>query len=346
MRNVGLEVRHFTLLLLAPRDLCSTMNGWNFSMFVKISRGVSIFCLMLLLVSCRQTSADSEKPPQLDPSVFDGANALGEARSLVELGPRDAATPGSEVAAKHLRDRLHAFGVEAFIDEFKELSPRGEVVFRNVIGRLPGRGEGLVILGSHYDTKSGIGEKFQGANDSASSSAALLELTRVMAQGPKLSVEVMFVFFDGEECMAHYGPSDGLHGSRHLVKKLTDEGRLGDIKAMLLLDMIGDRDLTVTLPRNSTPALIAMVFEAAREEGVREKFSLFPLQIGDDHDPFFSAGIPAVDMIDFHYGSAPGRNDYWHTEQDTLDKISADSLGIIGRVTLRVVNQLMKKPPV
>ena len=283
------------------------------SMFEKISIRAGVFCLVLLS-SCRQKPADPVKPPQLDPAVFDGAKALEEARSLVELGPRDAATPGSEVAARHLRDRLQAFGVEASIDEFKELSPKGEVVFRNVIGRLPGRGKGLVILGSHYDTKSGIGEKFQGANDSASSSAALLELARVMAQGPKLPVEVMFVFFDGEECMAHYGPSDGLHGSRHLAKKLINEGRAGNIKAMILLDMIGDRDLTVTIPRNSTPALIATVFEAAREDGVREKFSLFPLQIGDDHDPFFSAGIPAIDMIDFLYGSAPGRNDYWHTE--------------------------------
>jgi glutaminyl-peptide cyclotransferase len=312
-------------------------------MFEKISIGASVFCLMFLLTSCRQKLAGPVKPPQLDPAVFDGANALEETRSLVELGPRDATTPGSEVAAKHLRDRLHALGVEVSIDEFKELSPRGEAVFRNVIGRLPGRGEGLIILGSHYDTKSGIGEKFQGANDSASSSAALLELARVMAQGPKLSVEVMFVFFDGEECMVHYGPSDGLHGSRHLAKKLIDEGRVGDIKAMLLLDMIGDRDLTVTIPRNGTPALIAMVFEAAQEDGAREKFSLFPLRICDDHDPFFTAGIPAVDIIDFHYGSTPGCNDYWHTERDSMDKISADSLGIVGRVTIRVVNQLMKK---
>jgi glutaminyl-peptide cyclotransferase len=300
---------------------------------------------LALLSSCLRKPADPVKPAQLDPAVFDGVKALDEAKKIVELGPRDAATPGSEAAAKHLRDRLRALGVEASIDEFKELSPKGEVVFRNVIGRLPGRGEGRVILGSHFDTKSGIGEKFQGANDSASSSAALLELARVLAQGPKLPIEVMFAFFDGEECMAHYGPSDGLHGSRHLAKKLIDEGRGGDIKAMILLDMIGDRDLTVTIPRNSAPALIEMVFEAAREDGVREKFALFPLQIGDDHDPFFSAGIPAIDLIDFYYGSAPGRNDYWHTEEDRIDKISAESLGVIGRVALRLLNQLIAEQP-
>jgi glutaminyl-peptide cyclotransferase len=296
---------------------------------------------LVLLSACQQKSADFVPRPRLDTSVFDGARALDEARKIVALGPRDAATPGSKEAAKYLCDRLHAFGVEVSIDEFKELSPKGEVAFRNVIGRLSGRGEGLVILGSHYDTKSGIGGKFQGANDSASSSAALLELARVLAQGPILSFEVRFVFFDGEECMAHYGPSDGLHGSRHLAKKLIDDGQARDIKAMILLDMIGDRDLTVTIPRNSTPALIATVFDAAREEGVREKFSLIPLQIGDDHDPFFSAGIPAIDLIDFLYGSAPGKNDYWHTEEDRIDRISADSLGVIGRVVLRVLNRLI-----
>jgi glutaminyl-peptide cyclotransferase len=307
-----------------------------------IVRAVAL-CLVLLS-SCRQKPAEPVKAPQLDPMVFDGAKALEEARSLIDLGPRDSATPGSEAAAKHLRDRLQALGVEASIDEFKGQSPKGEVVFRNVMGILPGGGKGLLILGSHYDTKSGIGEKFQGANDSGSSSGALLELARVMALGPELPFEVMFAFFDGEECMAHYGPSDGLHGSRHLAKKLIDEGRASDIKAMILLDMMGDRDLTVTIPRNSTPALIAKVFEAAKEDGAREKFSLYPLQIGDDHDPFFSAGIPAIDIIDFYYGSAPGRNDYWHTEEDRIDKLSAESLGTVGRVVLRVVNKLVAAP--
>jgi glutaminyl-peptide cyclotransferase len=299
---------------------------------------------LVLLSSCREKAAAPVAVPQLDPAAFDGAKALEEARSLVDLGPRDAATPGAEAAAKHLRDRLQALGVDASIDEFKAQSPKGEVTFRNVVGILPGSGEKKLILGSHYDTKSGIGTKFLGANDSASSSGALLELARVMAQGPKLPFEVMFVFFDGEECMAHYGPSDGLHGSRYLAKKLVDEGRAADIKAMILLDMIGDRDLTVTIPRNSSPSLVSAVFAAAQEDGSRGKFALSPLQIGDDHDPFFSAGIPAIDIIDFYYGSAPGRNDYWHTDEDGIDKLSAESLGVVGRVVLRVVNKLAAGP--
>ena len=301
-------------------------------------------CFAGTLISCQEKPAAPVQPPPLNPAMFDGVKALDEVRSLVELGPRDSATPGAEVAAQHLRDRLKMCGVEASLDEFKEQSPKGETTFRNVVGRLPGKGTGLVILASHYDTKSGIGETFQGANDSGSSSGALLELARVMAQGDKLPFEVMFVLFDGEECMEHYGPFDGLHGSRYLAKKLVDEGRAADVRAMILLDMIGDRDLSVTIPRNSTPALITMVFDAARKDGTREKFSLSPLQIGDDHDPFFSVGIPAIDLIDFNYGSAPGRNDYWHTGEDSLDKISAESLGTVGRVVIRVVNQLADEP--
>ena len=298
---------------------------------------------LALLVSCHQKPAEPLAAARLDPAAFDGAKALEEAQSLVDLGPRDSATPGAEAAAKHLRDRLQASGVEASIDEFKAQSPMGEVVFRNVMGRLAGAGKGLVILASHYDTKSGI-PNVRGANDSASSSGALLELARVMAKEPPLPFEVLFVLFDGEECMQHYGVSDGLQGSRYLAKKLVDEGRAADIKAMILLDMIGDRDLTVTIPRNSTPALISMVFDAAREDGTRERFSLSNLQIGDDHDPFFSAGIPAIDIIDFYYGSAPGRNDHWHTGADTMDKISAESLGTVGRVVLGMVNKLVAAP--
>ena len=312
-------------------------------MFGKNTIRAVAFCLVLL-AACRQKPAEPVRSgPPLDPAAFDGARALREAGDLVALGPRDSATAGAEAAAKHLCERLQAAGVEASIDEFKAQSPLGETVFRNVMGRLPGGGKGRVLLASHYDTKSGI-PGFEGANDSASSSGALIELARVMAKSPELPFEVVFVFFDGEECMEHYGVFDGLQGSRYLAKKMLKNGQAADVKAMILMDMIGDRDLTVTLPRNSTPALISMVFDAAREDGTRDKFMLSPLQIGDDHDPFFSAGIPAIDIIDFHFGSAPGRNDYWHTPADSMDKISAESLGTVGRVVLRMVNKLAAEP--
>lgn len=113
---------------------------------------------------------------------------------------------------------------------------------------------------------------------------------------------------------------------------------------MILMDMIGDRDLTVTLPRNVTPALASRVLQAAHAEGARHAFSLYPYEIGDDHEPFLQAGMPAVNLIDFQFGSAPGRNDYWHSPEDTLDKISAASLQTVGRVVVRVLNDVASTP--
>ncbi len=292
----------------------------------------------VVLVSC----GPREPPirPALDPAAFSGERAYAELERFLALGPRDAATPGAAAAANYLFERLRALGLSRVeTDAFADECPRGEALFRNVIGRIPGEGEGLVILGSHYDTKSGIPD-FQGANDSGSSTAALIELAGVLARGPKLPFETWVVFFDGEECMERYGPNDGLHGSRRMANALVQNGRAKSVKAMILLDMIGDRDLTVTIPRNTTPELASLVFQAAHAEGVRHMFSLYPYQIGDDHEPFLQAGMPAVNLIDFQYGSAPGRNDYWHTPGDAIDKISAESLDIVGRVVIRVLNKL------
>jgi glutaminyl-peptide cyclotransferase len=297
----------------------------------------------LLGLGCSQVPPPPARPVFV-PAAFDATNALREAQGLVKISPRDAGTPGAEKAAQHLLARLQDAGLPARLQTFTQPTPKGPMVFRNVIGRKPGTGRGLIILGSHYDTKSGI-PGFVGANDSGSSCGALIELARVVAAQPPAGPEIEFVFFDGEECMKAYGPQDGLHGSRHYVEHLVAEGRAARALGFILLDMIGDRDLTVTLPRNGSPALTALVLQAAREENARFKFFLHPFQIGDDHLPFLEAGIPAVNLIDFHFGSAPGRNDYWHTPADTLDKISAESLGIVGRVTLRLLNHLIAAAP-
>ena len=202
-------------------------------------------------------------------------------------------------------------------------------------------------MGSHYDTKSGISEEFQGANDSGSSTGLLLELARVLKEqaGPSYAgPEIRFVFFDGEEAMVRYGPLDGFHGSRHYAQQLDQDGISEKVLAVIVLDMVGDAELTVTMPRNCTRSLVASVFRAAHQEQVRSQFSLHPFGIGDDHEPFLELGMPAVNIIDFRYGSRRGLNDYWHTEEDRMDRISATSLGIVGRVAVRVVNDVMTNP--
>lgn len=303
-----------------------------------------LLALLVMGAGCRPSSPSrSDTPPAaLDPQSFDGARALSEVQSFLAVGPRNATTPGAEKAALYLEGRLRGLGLAVEVDAFLDDTPHGPRMFRNVIGRLPGRQPGLLVLGSHYDTKSGIGPGFQGANDSGSSTGVLLELARVLQEAGWSGPAIELVFFDGEEAQLNYGPRDGLHGSRRHAERLIREGRARNVLGVIVLDMIGDRNLDVLIPRNSSSSLAAVVLGAAQAEGVRAHFSLYGYEIGDDHEPFLRAGLPAIDLIDFTYGSAPGRNDYWHTNEDTLDKISAASLQIMGRVTLRALVELSR----
>ncbi len=273
-------------------------------------------------------------------SPFDGARAFSETEALVQISPRDAGTANGRIAAIHLETRLKALGYKTVIDTFLEKTPAGELFFSNVLGRLPGKTDRLIILASHFDTKAGISDDFQGANDSGSSSGVLLELARVLAQRAPYETEFLVAFFDGEECATKYGPTDGLHGSRHLAQKIATGGGADKVEAMILLDMVGDKDLNITTPRNCTQELVLELFSAAKSIGVRPKFSLAKGSILDDHVPFLLAGMPAIDVIDFEYGSEPGLNDYWHTTNDTMDKISVESLQIVGDVVFRMVENL------
>ena len=312
------------------------------------SRSLRLSLLLLLPIWFAACSApESTNGPlfRVDPAQLDEEVAFREVDDFVALGPRVANTPGAERAAHYLLERLTALGVEGHIDTFDDPIHNETGTFHNVIGVIPGDLPRWLILGSHFDTLDGI-EGFVGANDSGSSTGLLLELGRVLNEAARDAVSFptfILAFFDGEEAKVRYGPRDGLHGSRHYVRRLLEEGKRDKIRATIVLDMVGDRDLTLTLPRNVDPDLLRLTFRAAAEEGVREKFSLAPGAILDDHVPFLQAGIPAMNIIDFEFGSAPGLNDYWHTLEDTMDKISAESLGIVGRVTLRMVQHLVEE---
>ncbi|MDD5483456.1 MAG: M28 family peptidase [Kiritimatiellae bacterium] len=284
-----------------------------------------------------------------NPADFNADSAMAEIKELTAIVPRHSGSPGARRAAQHLFERLRAAGVASSLDEFAEETPAGRVVFRNVIGILPGRAAGggsvkeWIVLGAHYDAKAGIAENFQGANDSGSGVGVLLEMARVMKQSARTPpVNFLFAFFDGEECLRRYGKNDGLHGSRRLAEQLARDGRACKVRAVIILDMVGDRDLNLTIPRNSALSLVSALFSAAEKEGARGKFALSSGEILDDHQPFLSAGMPAIDIIDFEYGSAPGLNDYWHTPEDTIDKLSVQSLATVGRTVLRLLDGLMR----
>ncbi len=311
------------------------------------ARGIGgILAGMMIMTGCGRKEAPEPAVPAAEPAVpvaVSGERALEEVRNFTALGPRVSGTEGAERAADYLAGRLRELGVEAEIEAFRDRAPGGELVFRNVVGRIPGTGDGIILLGSHYDTKAGIAADFEGANDSGSSTGLLLELARAFREGAPHSMEIRLAFFDGEECAEAYGPADGLHGSRRLAAQMEADGSLKAVAAMILLDMVGDRNLTVTIPRNSTPELVAKAFDAARAEGVRRAFQLYPGHILDDHVPFLERGVPAINLIDFHYGSATGLNDWWHTPEDTMDKLSAESLDVVGRVTARMVREMLRE---
>ena len=296
--------------------------------------------LLLLLTGCGQPGS----PPavtRMDYRVsdFKGAEAFSEVDRFLKSGSGGAGSPAALKAAGYLAMRLQEMGIAASVDTFSEATPTGNKTFRNVVGIIPGITNRIVILGAHYDLKSGI-DSFVGANDSGSGVGLLLALAPILKAASAKGSEVWLVFLDGEECQVNYGANDGLHGSRYLAGKLVSDGRATKVQAFILVDMIGDKALNVTLPRNSDPALMAAVFRAATQAGTRSAFSLCDHAILDDHQPFLDRGIPAIVLIDFQYGSAPGLNDYWHTSQDTLDKLSADSFEVVGQVVLRVLNDL------
>ncbi len=307
-----------------------------------MNKGVRRKPHLLCAVAVASTALFGCRPEPEQRSAFDGQRAFAEVEALVKFSPRDAGTPNGWKAAEHIAKRLESFGVAVEIDTFVDQTPAGEKTMRNVVGRIPGKTDRWIILGSHFDTMPGIAN-FQGANDSGSSTGVLLELARMLA-GKKSDLGILFAFFDGEEGIAGYIPGDGLHGSRRMAATLARTGEDRKIKALVLLDMVGDKDLHFTIPSNSSHDLVKELMDAAHATGHRDRFSLaLNTIITDDHVPFLKIGIPAIDLIDFKYGSAPGLNDYWHTDGDHLGNISAESLGITGTVTLELVRQLARE---
>lgn len=291
-----------------------------------------LLAAVLVLIGCRNESSSF--------GTFDGPRALAEVEALVQISPRDSGTPNGRKAAEHILQRLEDHGVAAEIDTFTDQTPEGHKTMHNVIGRIPGKSDRWIIFGSHFDTMPGI-ENFQGANDGGSSTGVLLELAHILAD-QKPDVGIMFAFFDGEEGIAGYIPGDGLHGSRHMAAQLVESGTDQKIDAMILLDMVGDADLHFNIPANSSRGLIKEVLDAAHASGHREYISVSRnSMIIDDHVPFLEIGIPAIDLIDFKYGSKPGLNDLWHTSNDTLENIRAESLEVSGRIALQLARQLV-----
>lgn len=255
---------------------------------------------------------------------FSGRKALEQVRALVDLGPRPAGSEALEKSRTYIEKQLQSAGWKTSRQSFSAQTPRGLITFINLIATFGDRAAPDFLLCSHYDTKTFDTVTFVGANDGGSSTGLLLELGRILSQDPAKARRVELVFFDGEEAFENFTDTDGLYGSRFFARELTGK----KFKGGILFDMIGDSSLDVTLPPDSPRQLARGIFDAAEKLKVRDHFTYFSGQILDDHTPLNAAGIPTIDVIDFDFA-------WWHTAGDTMDKISAESLQIVGQVALR-----------
>ena len=263
---------------------------------------------------------------------FDADRAMEDVRAMVELGPRPSGSEANARQAELLAERLAQAGVE-------DVSI-GEPL-RNVTGVIEGQGEGYVVLAAHHDTKDLAG--FVGANDGASGVAVVLELARTLPKpmpGPSLAIAL----FDGEEARGDRAfEADGTRGSEEYVARARAGGDptagippLAEVRAMVLFDMVGDCDLQIPREFSSDESL----YETFADAAAGAPFEGVTGSILDDHVPFLERGIPAVDLIDFTFGGPHSPGEFWHTDEDTLDKVCPESLDAVGEAGLEALQRL------
>jgi Peptidase family M28 len=295
-----------------------------------VRSGSSSPAAVLLLASVACAQAQSSLPG------FDGKRALEHVRQLVAVGPRVAGSPGAQQARDYITSQIKGLGLQVREQPFEARTPLGPTKMVNLRVVLPGReSSGRLIVAGHYDTKLFKEFQFVGANDGGSSTAFLIELARVLKDRSRaLAIELLFL--DGEEAVIDWHKDDdNTYGSRYYVEAASRDGTLKEIRALVLVDMIGDRDLRIMRESFSTPWLTDIVWSAARRLG-KAAFVEKEIEIEDDHLPFLRAEVPAVDIIDLDYPA-------WHTADDTLDKLSPDSLQMVGDVVLAALPAIEKR---
>jgi len=257
-------------------------------------------------------------------SPFDEQRVTRDLQTIVSLGPRPAGSEALAKARAYIVSELEKAGLKPQLDEFDARTPLGNRRMVNIRASRPGSKPNVIAITGHYDTKLFQNIRFVGANDGGSSAAWLLEFARC-TRDLKLQNTLEFVFFDGEEAVVEWTDNDSVYGSRYDVDRRTRNGSLKNLKAMILVDMIGDRNLNIRREGQSTPWLKDLIWETAQSMGYAKEFPNEEIEVADDHIPYLRAGVPAVDLIDFDYPA-------WHTAADTLDKVTGRSLKIVGDV--------------
>lgn len=290
-------------------------------------------------------------PPAPVVAAFNGERAMDHVRKQIDFGPRPPDTPQLAKTRAYIVDQLKSYGLTVTVDEFTAKTPQGEKKMANITGEIAGETKTLILIASHYDTKYYKDMLFVGANDPAASVATLLEIGRVLgSQREKPKVTYRLVFFDGEEafcegwsdCGTDENP-DNTYGSRHYVEQLRAKNELEQTRALILLDMMGYKNLELGRDPRSTRWLQDVIWQTSRELGYGKFFVDRDEGVGgDDHEPFLQAGVDAVDLIQLT--SYP----HWHKPDDTIDKISSQSMKVVGETVLaslpKVINHIAKQP--
>jgi hypothetical protein len=286
-----------------------------------------------------QIPPSDKAPPAAQTGGFDGSQAYDYVARLVSFGPHPPATDAIHRTQDYIRTQLKSFGCAVDEDAFRSQTPIGDVEMRNLVAKIPGEGQGIILLLTHYDTARNI-DNFVGANDAGSSTGVMLEIARLLCGAKKGPNAVWIAFLDGEEAQVTWSDTDSVYGSRELAARMAVSGELKRIRAVILADMVGQYNIQIPRESGSTKWLSDLVWNAAARLGYKNIFVSREAGIEDDHDPFLMRGVPAVDVIDYQDYVNLG---YWHTAKDTLDKVSPRSLAIVGHVILASVADLQQK---
>lgn len=290
---------------------------------------------MSAVASAPPQAADDPPPPEKT-GGFDGKRAFAHVAKLVSFGPHPSGSPAIVQVQDYLLSELKSSGCTVETDAFNANTPAGRLPMKNILVKIPGEKPGVILLGTHYDTKKL--DNFVGADDGGSSTGVMLELARLLCNQPG-RYAVWIAFFDGEEAVKNWSDTDSRYGSHEMAARLAIDGDLKKLRAFLLADLVGSKGLRFRRESASTRWLTDLVWEVAARLGYATVFLNEESPIDDDHQSFLKRGVPAADVIRCCDQEIP----YWHTPQDTLDKISAKSLAITGHVFLESVKQLQAK---
>jgi hypothetical protein len=268
---------------------------------------------------------------------FDGARAFNHIAKQVAFGPHPAGSPAILEVQNYLASELKSYGCTVDADSFSSDTPAGRLPMKNLLVKIPGEKPGIIMLATHYDTKRI--PNFVGADDAGSSTAVMLELARLLCpQRGKYAVWI--AFFDGEEAVnLQWVDPDNRYGSREMAARLATSGDLSKVRAFLLADIVGGKTPHFKRDTDSAKWLVDLVWGVAKKLGYGDIFLDQPFPVEDDHQSFATRHVPVVDVIDLDTTDVP----YWHTTKDTLDKISAQTLGITGHVFLESIKALQSK---